>query len=403
MSLRQCETLSAASTASAVVGIVGLIRVAPAWLSATSGGWAAGADGVTLYRLSGARHILTRSCLKPRACRASSVCSVGFCPACANDPLSPTFHPLFKTRPGGRMLESLYGKPLPRSASRGRSAIAQMHHRGTGRPGTSLRRVRQHGHAILGSAKAAAGLRFPLLSLDARATLSAGAARQVARSRRRAEDGDRGTSPTRRREREPFVGLRPGVTREVFGRSVARSPTVFTALGRAVTRRPASGRVHAIGAGLVILEIPAELGHDLPRLRLESPRFSTASRGSCTCRSRLHFLRRRASAGTSGRRRRREYDGQGITVRHGLFNADLWHGASNVGAQAGRASAQGRGCRHRAGAGIRRRCDTGDGGGPVLVHSRCDDRCDGSPHWHDGSAGRSRYLDISFLLPSSAV
>jgi len=182
-----------------------------------------------------------------------------------------TFHPLFKTRPwGGRRIESLYGKPLPPGVQIGESWEI------SDRPGdesivangplagTSLRQLmEQHGNAILGGAKAAAGSRFPLLCkiLDARERLSL----QVHPPGHLAAalGGEPKTEMWYIADAAPgaelFVGLRPGVTREVFETKIATGEVADCfhriPVKRGDTMFLPSGRVHAIGAGLVIFEI----------------------------------------------------------------------------------------------------------------------------------------------------
>ena len=212
-----------------------------------------------------------------------------------------TFHPLFKTRPwGGRMLESLYGKPLPRDVRIGESWEI------SDRPddesiiangplaGTSLRRVmEQHGHAILGGAKAAAGSRFPLLCkiLDARDRLSL----QVHPPGHLAAElgGEPKTEMWHIADAAPgaelFVGLRPGVTREVFETKIAAGEVADCfhriPVKRGDTMFLPSGRVHAIGAGLVIFEIQQNSDTTYRVFDWNRPGLDGKLR-SCTCRSR---------------------------------------------------------------------------------------------------------------------
>jgi mannose-6-phosphate isomerase len=181
-----------------------------------------------------------------------------------------TFHPLFKERVwGGRSLERLYGKPLPPGALIGESWEI------SDRPGEAsviangpltgkdLRWLMQHHQAdLLGSAKPIGG-RFPLLIkiLDAREKLSlqvhppAVIAAQLG--------GEPKTEMWYIADATPgaelYVGLRTGVTRQEFERKLQAG-----AVGECIHKvgvRPGdvmflpSGRVHAIGAGLVIFEI----------------------------------------------------------------------------------------------------------------------------------------------------
>jgi mannose-6-phosphate isomerase len=121
--------------------------------------------------------------------------------------------------------------------------------------------MQEHRAELLGGAAPAAGGRFPLLCklLDAHEQLSL----QVHPPPRLAHLGDPKTEmwfiAAAASDAELFVGLRPGVTRESFERAVAdgRCADCFHRVPvRAgdVMFLP-SGRVHAIGAGLVIFEI----------------------------------------------------------------------------------------------------------------------------------------------------
>ena len=188
----------------------------------------------------------------------------------AEPPLYPLmFEPRFKERVwGGRSLERLYGKALPAAVPIGESwEIAD-------RPGdesvivngplagNTLRGLMQdHGDEVLGGATPANGGRFPLLCkiLDARERLSL----QVHPPERAAHLGEPKTEMWYVAAADPgaelFVGLRAGVTRDAFERAVA-SGTVAECFHRiAVQAGDAmflpSGRVHAIGAGLMIFEI----------------------------------------------------------------------------------------------------------------------------------------------------
>lgn len=184
-------------------------------------------------------------------------------------PLYPlVFHPRFKERVwGGRTLAVLYEKALPPDVPIGESWEI------TDRPGdesviangplagSSLRELMAaRGADVLGSAAPAAGGRFPLLCkiLDARERLSVQVhpPPQAGRGEPKTEmwyiaDADP--------DAELFVGLKRGVTRSVFEAKI-RTRHVAECLHR-VAVRPGeamflpSGRVHAIGAGLVLFEI----------------------------------------------------------------------------------------------------------------------------------------------------
>jgi mannose-6-phosphate isomerase len=188
----------------------------------------------------------------------------------AESPLYPLiFEPRFKERIwGGRSLERLYAKTLPAAVAIGESwEIAD-------RPGDesvivngpfagdTLRRLMQeHGSEMLGAATPADGGRFPLLCkiLDARERLSL----QVHPPDRAAHLGEPKTEMWYVAAADPgaelFVGLRSGVTRDDFERAVASGIVADCFHRIAVHAGDAmflpSGRVHAIGAGLVIFEI----------------------------------------------------------------------------------------------------------------------------------------------------
>ena len=182
-----------------------------------------------------------------------------------------TFQPVFKERVwGGREIEKLYGKKLPPSAFIGESWEI------SDRPGDAsviangplagkdLRWLMTHHAAeILGDAKPAADGRFPLLCkiLDAHDKLSL----QVHPSAGKAAElgGEPKTEMWFIADAAPdgslYVGLKRGVTRAEFEKRIADG-----SVGDCFHRVPVhagdtmflpSGRVHAIGAGLVIFEI----------------------------------------------------------------------------------------------------------------------------------------------------
>ncbi len=181
-----------------------------------------------------------------------------------------TFHPIFQERIwGGRALAELFGKPLPPEAPVGESWEISDRPDAVSRvangpwAGWDLHTLLQiHAREILGRAPAPAG-RFPLLVkiLDAREVLSvqvhpppAVAARLGGEPKTElwyvAHAGP---------EAEVFAGLKAGVTREEFERRL-RTGAVAECLHR-LPVRPGdalfvpSGRVHALGAPLVIFEI----------------------------------------------------------------------------------------------------------------------------------------------------
>lgn len=182
-----------------------------------------------------------------------------------------TFHPIFKERVwGGRELERLYRKNLPPGRPIGESWEI------SDRPGDAsviangplagkdLHWLMEHHRAeLLGAATPATGGRFPLLCkiLDAREKLSlqvhppAGKAAEL--------KGEPKTEMWFTADAAPgaelFVGLKRGVTRETFEIKV-KTGEVAECFHRVLVRAGdamflPSGRVHAIGAGLVIFEI----------------------------------------------------------------------------------------------------------------------------------------------------
>ena len=181
------------------------------------------------------------------------------------------FQPAFKERIwGGRELERLNGKKLPPGAVIGESWEI------SDRPGDAsviingplagkdLRWLMEHhGAEILGTAKPAADGRFPLLCkiLDAREKLSL----QVHPPASKAAElkGEPKTEMWYIADATPnaslYVGLKRGVTRAEFEKRIADG-TVSDCFHRVPVRAGdtmflPSGRVHAIGDGLVIFEI----------------------------------------------------------------------------------------------------------------------------------------------------
>ena len=181
------------------------------------------------------------------------------------------FQPIFKDRIwGGRELERLYAKPIPRSTPIGESWEI------SDRPGDAsvitngplagkdLRWLMEnHAAEILGGARPAAAGRFPLLCkiLDAREKLSL----QVHPPASKAAElkGEPKTEMWYIADAAPgaslYVGLKPGVTRAEFETKIAAG-TVADCFHRIPvaagdTMFLPSGRVHAIGDGLVIFEI----------------------------------------------------------------------------------------------------------------------------------------------------
>lgn len=185
-------------------------------------------------------------------------------------PLYPLiFQPRFKERVwGGRQLETLYGKSLPPDVRIGESwEIAD-------RPGdesviangplvgrTLHDLMEERAADVLGGVAPTHDGRFPLLCkiLDARQKLSL----QVHPSERAKHLGEPKTEMWYVADAGPgaelFVGLKPGVTRRSFEDAIGTG-RVADCFHRIQVRSGdamflPSGRVHAIGAGLVIFEI----------------------------------------------------------------------------------------------------------------------------------------------------
>ena len=181
-----------------------------------------------------------------------------------------TFHPIFKERIwGARNLQRLYGKPLPAGVPIGESWEISDHQDDVSiiangpLAGKDIRwLIERHRDELLGSAKLANG-RFPLLIkiLDAQDKLSlqvhppAETAAQLG--------GEPKTEMWYVAEARPgaelFVGLKRGVTRADFEQKI-RDGTVADCFHRIQIRAEdamflPAGRVHAIGAGIVLFEV----------------------------------------------------------------------------------------------------------------------------------------------------
>ncbi|HTV63669.1 MAG TPA: type I phosphomannose isomerase catalytic subunit [Verrucomicrobiae bacterium] len=181
------------------------------------------------------------------------------------------FHPIFKERVwGGREMEKLFGKKLPPGKPIGESweisdrpgdeSIVQ----NGGFAGKSLRWLMENfPRELIGDAKTAAGKRFPLLCkiLDAREKLSLQVHPPAAKAS--GMGGEPKTEMWFIAQAAPgaelYAGLKQGVTAAEFERKISDG-TVADCFHRIPVRAGdamylPSGRVHAIGAGLVIFEI----------------------------------------------------------------------------------------------------------------------------------------------------
>lgn len=182
-----------------------------------------------------------------------------------------TFHPIFKERVwGGRKLEELYGKPLPAGSPIGESweisdrpGDASVIANGA-LEGKDLRwMMENHAEELLGARSASQDGRFPLLIkiLDAREKLSL----QVHPPAELAEElgGEPKTEMWYVADAKPgaelYAGLKRGVTRGQFEQAI-RDGSVAECFHRIRVRAGdalflPSGRVHALGDGLVIFEV----------------------------------------------------------------------------------------------------------------------------------------------------
>ena len=182
-----------------------------------------------------------------------------------------TFEPIFKERVwGGRSLERLYQKALPAGVPIGESWEITDRPEGVSRiangplAGRDLRWLMEnHAKELLGGAAPAGQGRFPLLIkiLDAREKLSLQVHPPAPVAARLG--GEPKTEMWYVAEAGPgaelYAGLKPGVSREAFEEGV-RQGTVAECLHRRFVQAGdalflPSGRVHAIGAGLVIFEV----------------------------------------------------------------------------------------------------------------------------------------------------
>ncbi|HZL78670.1 MAG TPA: type I phosphomannose isomerase catalytic subunit, partial [Candidatus Limnocylindrales bacterium] len=182
-----------------------------------------------------------------------------------------TFQSIFKERIwGGRELERLYAKKIPVGKPIGESweisdrpGDASVIANGP-LAGKNLRWLMEnHAHELLGDAKSASENRFPLLIkiLDAREKLSLQVHPPASKAAKL--KGEPKTEMWFIADAAPgaelFVGLKRGVTRAEFEKKISDG-SVAECFHRIPVRAGdtmflPSGRVHAIGAGLVIFEI----------------------------------------------------------------------------------------------------------------------------------------------------
>ncbi|HTA29135.1 MAG TPA: type I phosphomannose isomerase catalytic subunit [Candidatus Cybelea sp.] len=181
-----------------------------------------------------------------------------------------TFEPIFKARIwGGRHLETLYGKPLPAGQRVGESweicdrpGDESVVAHGPCRGRTLHWLMEQAPGELLGSRGAAPG-RFPLLIkiIDAQDKLSLQVHPPADVAARLGGEPKTEMWYVAQAERgaELFVGLKKGVSRAEFERQLA-AHTVERCFHRIAAKEGdamflPSGRVHALGAGMVIFEI----------------------------------------------------------------------------------------------------------------------------------------------------
>lgn len=181
-----------------------------------------------------------------------------------------TFHPIFKERVwGNRKIEELYHKPLPAKVPIGESWEISDHDKDLSiiangpLAGKTLHwLVENHARELFGDVKPLSG-HFPLLIkiLDAQEKLSL----QVHPPPEKAAElgGEPKTEMWYIAEAAPgaelYVGLKRGVTRDQFEQKI-KDGTVADSVHRIPVKAGdamfiPSGRVHAIGAGIVIFEI----------------------------------------------------------------------------------------------------------------------------------------------------
>jgi len=190
------------------------------------------------------------------------------------DPMELTaplqFEPLFMERVwGGRQLEQLYGKRLPQGARIGeaweivdREEAQSVVHSGP-LQGETLHELWTNRHRQIFGPRAPDGERFPLLIklLDAQDRLSVQVhpPQSVAASLKGEPKTEMWYFASTLADADIFAGLRKGVTRDSF-ETALREGTVAEQVHRITVKSGdaifiPSGRIHAIGAGNVIVEV----------------------------------------------------------------------------------------------------------------------------------------------------
>jgi mannose-6-phosphate isomerase len=194
--------------------------------------------------------------------------------------------------------------------------------------------MEQRGSDVLGAARASAGDRFPILCkiLDAREKLSLQVHPPAFDSAQGKPPGEPKTEMWYIAAADPgaelFVGLKRGITRAAFEASIG-SGRVADCFHRIAVRAGdtmflPSGRVHAIGAGLVIFEIQQNSDttfrvHDWDRLGLDGkPRELHVAESLAS----IDFADIEPALATGETTTDGQFTRQAV-VRHALFNTDI--------------------------------------------------------------------------------
>lgn len=256
-----------------------------------------------------------------------------------------TFDPIFKERVwGGRRLARLYGKPLPPGVPIGESweiadrPDAQSIINAGPLAGESLSSLmRSHPLPLLGQARPSVAGRFPVLVkiLDARQMLSLQVHPPAEAARRLG--GEPKSELWYVAEAEAgaciYTGLARGVTRADFERSLAQGTVAQRCHRHPVQSGDAiflpSGRLHALGGGLVIYEIQQNSD---TTFRV----FDWNREGKGGAARPLHLAESLASIDfqdhepplLAGAESAKDQTKDRPLLRHDLFDVDLWTGAS---------------------------------------------------------------------------